>query len=451
MHQGSHRSFSGTPWNMDGIESSIRSGAANVAETPAATGYDPLDHLQHDLAGVGTAFERFPVQRESSITNQHLPNRHRRKVPVRSGTEKEKFPCPYRLRDPARFNVREHHNCANNAYKDMATLKRHIRTCHRQLQLPHTCVRCHKGFRSSDELLEHMRAPPDQICRVVERQSLIDPEDGITDEVDTLLAERKNDTKVSSWKELWQILFPSDEEIPPPVVEISEVARAVQGINFEEMWLSQGTTGASSNLQDEPPYLPSSQFVPHFITNLTAELESISTPSYATDQFVGFDPNQLQFDPTPNPQAWALDGLSLNYTVDNNLDIPSPHSNIETDHAQKRTKFSCDKCDKTFNKRPDNLKRHMRVAHHMDTFYKYTCHCAYESTRKDNFRRHIATCKRKRVIDSHCKCGYKNSNLKELEEHTKECKFGHGITGCSQTGPSASDAISGPAEDGQQK
>jgi hypothetical protein len=43
-----------------------------------------------------------------------------------------------------------------------------------------------------------------------------DPEDGISDEVDEILAQRRNDLKISSWDRLWQVLFPFDATIPSP-------------------------------------------------------------------------------------------------------------------------------------------------------------------------------------------------------------------------------------------
>ncbi|KAI0384753.1 hypothetical protein F5Y04DRAFT_247731 [Hypomontagnella monticulosa] len=275
-----------------------------------------------------------------------------------------------------------------------------------------------------------MRAPPEQICRVVERPPLLDPEDGIMDEVDTMLAERKNDTKVSSWKELWQKLFPSDQAIPPPdfvpprVVEISEVARAVQGINFEEMLLPLNTTGASSNVQDVHQYLPP-QFVPQFIMNLTTELENISADSYMTDQFVGFNPGQLQSDLTLDTYGSSIGGPSSAWGLNYPLNMPSTHSNIETSPAPKRTRFSCDSCNMSFNTTND-LRRHIQAKHPEAADPQYTCQCAYTSTRKDNYNRHIASCKRKRVLDPHCKCGFEASSLTELGEHVKVCKFGYG-------------------------
>lgn len=60
-----------------------------------------------------------------------------------------------------------------------------------------------------------MRAPVNQVCPVAEYEPPDDPEDGINEKVEEILAERRNDRKVSSWADLWRVLFANDNEIPP--------------------------------------------------------------------------------------------------------------------------------------------------------------------------------------------------------------------------------------------
>ncbi len=59
-----------------------------------------------------------------------------------------------------------------------------------------------------------MRRPPDQMCQTQEEQESTEPqdnpEDGITTDVDTLLANRKSAGKISTWNDLWGALFPAD-------------------------------------------------------------------------------------------------------------------------------------------------------------------------------------------------------------------------------------------------
>ncbi|KAF2970748.1 hypothetical protein GQX73_g2821 [Xylaria multiplex] len=153
--------------------------------------------------------------------------------------EPGKLSCPYRKRNPARFNVRSFPNCATNGFGDLPTLKRHIRTYHRR-RPGYTCARCRKTFERKEELDEHLRALPTQLCDVLERDN--DPEDGINEEIENILAERKNNRKVSSWEELWRVLFTDDKTIPSPsfvvpkIVEISEVYNAIQNVHFNESW-----------------------------------------------------------------------------------------------------------------------------------------------------------------------------------------------------------------------
>ncbi|KAJ0107774.1 hypothetical protein J7T55_000036 [Diaporthe amygdali] len=92
--------------------------------------------------------------------------------------------CPFRKRNPNRFNVRGHGNCALSSFGDFALLK-----------------------------------PVGQD----------DPEDGITQDTLRALTARGNEDKIDSWASLWNLLFPDDNlnAIPSPdhepPVELDEV------------------------------------------------------------------------------------------------------------------------------------------------------------------------------------------------------------------------------------
>lgn len=58
------------------------------------------------------------------------------------------------------------------------------------------------------DLEDHMRLL--EPCKVV--QTTVDPEDGITFKIDELLSNRKR--AVSTWEQLWEVLFPEDKELP---------------------------------------------------------------------------------------------------------------------------------------------------------------------------------------------------------------------------------------------
>jgi len=68
---------------------------------------------------------------------------------------------------------------------------------------------------------------PREDSRVPHFNSHIDPEDGISNAVETILNGRKNNHKVDTWEGLWRTLFPRDEEVKDytfaPPIELDEV------------------------------------------------------------------------------------------------------------------------------------------------------------------------------------------------------------------------------------
>ncbi|KAK4159731.1 hypothetical protein QBC43DRAFT_123629 [Cladorrhinum sp. PSN259] len=138
--------------------------------------------------------------------------------------------CPFRKRNPIRFNVREFTSCATQDFPDMPQLKRHIKTIHgkkavAQLQ----CPRCKQTFESHEALHEHSTRPLEFMCTAQDERQNSNPEDGITSQIEDLLNGRKANSKVDNWEALWHVLFPNDssdvvpspEFIPP--TELDEV------------------------------------------------------------------------------------------------------------------------------------------------------------------------------------------------------------------------------------
>ncbi|KAI1180985.1 hypothetical protein F4777DRAFT_527793 [Nemania sp. FL0916] len=157
------------------------------------------------------------------------------------GYAPRKISCPYRKRNRARFNVRDYQNCATSSFKDLATLKRHIREFHRRPpRPPHECIRCHGRFQTSEQLEAHILAPPEQICSV-NTQLIDDPEDGIDDETADALSERKNGRKIDTWRALWQLLYnesegsPSSAFEPPKILELFEVCEAIKTMDVKSI------------------------------------------------------------------------------------------------------------------------------------------------------------------------------------------------------------------------
>ncbi|KAL2265107.1 hypothetical protein VTJ83DRAFT_6207 [Remersonia thermophila] len=129
-----------------------------------------------------------------------------------------RYSCPFRKRNPLRFNVRDFQICAVQDFSDLSLVKRHVKTFHRQSTLPFTCPRCRRSMGSPEALDEHLSVDPDQMCAVRKVPAPPDPEDGITARIERELNERKSNKKIGSWEAMWKLLFPRDDDhdIPEP-------------------------------------------------------------------------------------------------------------------------------------------------------------------------------------------------------------------------------------------
>lgn len=93
------------------------------------------------------------------------------------------------------------------------------------------CDRCNRDFTSRKDLRDHQRLPRDQMCDISDH----DPESGIDGPTSTKLLSRKRASGTSAevqWREVWNILFPDDEDhsVPTyqfiPVIEHFEMANS---------------------------------------------------------------------------------------------------------------------------------------------------------------------------------------------------------------------------------
>lgn len=93
------------------------------------------------------------------------------------------------------------------------------------------CDRCNRDFVSRKDLRDHQRLPRDQMCDISDH----DPESGIDGPTSTKLLSRKRASGTSpevQWREVWNILFPDDEDhsVPTyqfvPVIEHFEIANS---------------------------------------------------------------------------------------------------------------------------------------------------------------------------------------------------------------------------------
>ena len=142
--------------------------------------------------------------------------------------------CPFRKRNPQRFNVRDYHSCAMTYFPKFAELRyvflsrsgssfsdiqnrQHIVKQHkRDDPSAHVCDRCNRDFHTRKELRDHCRLPRDQMCEATDN----DHESGVDGSTATKLLSRKRASGTSpevQWSEIWNILFPDDDrsDIPP--------------------------------------------------------------------------------------------------------------------------------------------------------------------------------------------------------------------------------------------
>ncbi|CEJ79847.1 hypothetical protein VHEMI00062 [[Torrubiella] hemipterigena] len=155
----------------------------------------------------------------------------------KNGGEDEniRLSCPFRKRNPYRFNVRDHHSCAMTYFPKFAELRQHIVKQHkRDDPSAFVCDRCTKNFVSRKELRDHQRLPKELMCDITDH----DPEFGIDGATATKLLSRKRaggSSADSQWREIWGILFPddADELVQPhiyvPVVEHFELSSEFVG------------------------------------------------------------------------------------------------------------------------------------------------------------------------------------------------------------------------------
>lgn len=139
--------------------------------------------------------------------------------------------CPFRKRNPHRFNVRDHHSCAMTFFPKFAELRQHIVKQHkREDPSAFVCDRCSRDFVSRKDLRDHQRLPREQMCDIAD----VDPESGIDGPTANKLLSRKRASGASAdvqWREIWNILFPDDDDglVPrdyqfTPVIEHFELS-----------------------------------------------------------------------------------------------------------------------------------------------------------------------------------------------------------------------------------
>ncbi|KAK4034174.1 hypothetical protein C8A01DRAFT_18964, partial [Parachaetomium inaequale] len=124
------------------------------------------------------------------------------------------YPCPFRQRNPARFNVRDHEVCARSPFVSLRGLKHHIITHHGRKSVRHQCRRCNEQFENEIAFERHLRLPRDQMCEV-KASPPVDYEEGISGEIASVMAARDPTEETWTWEGIWRLVFP-DDDVPEP-------------------------------------------------------------------------------------------------------------------------------------------------------------------------------------------------------------------------------------------
>ncbi|KAK0723323.1 hypothetical protein B0T26DRAFT_750602 [Lasiosphaeria miniovina] len=164
-----------------------------------------------------------------------------KKPKLMSEPQDQNLSCPFRKRNPVRFNVRDHQSCAVQSFPDISQLKRHVKNFHKPRSASvFACPRCKQDMKTKEAYEDHLAVPNNEICTPQEVPPSPDPESGITSRIEDLLNGRKANSKIDTWDSLLRTLFPLDldpldpEFVPP--IELDEVWFEFQDdLNKEEL------------------------------------------------------------------------------------------------------------------------------------------------------------------------------------------------------------------------
>ncbi|KAL0943331.1 uncharacterized protein CTRU02_201217 [Colletotrichum truncatum] len=167
------------------------------------------------------------------------------------------LPCPFRTRNPARFNVNDSWHCAQGQWTNLSELQQHIAKHHRHPNEAYLfqCPRCDKGFSEPKAFKDHLMLPREQMCdpRSEGTATSNDPEDGITAGRARALSEGVERGKIGSWDDLWKCLFPTDRMVPrPAILPAIELAQVEQ-----EVFASNNMSSLKANLEERLKFLAS--------------------------------------------------------------------------------------------------------------------------------------------------------------------------------------------------
>lgn len=156
----------------------------------------------------------------------HSMAREEHQIAQNIRTDEPALSCPYRKRNPIRFNIRSHSSCAlshfpsitllkwvitavfSTAYANLTLHRRHIKAFHSKSG--EQCRRCWAWFETAEDLFDHMTQ---SVACELRRSQNRDSEDGVS----PASLQKICDKRVQTWNEMWLILFPdSDRDVPQP-------------------------------------------------------------------------------------------------------------------------------------------------------------------------------------------------------------------------------------------
>ncbi|KAK2031079.1 hypothetical protein LX32DRAFT_637575 [Colletotrichum zoysiae] len=171
----------------------------------------------------------------AELKDRPAPGHSTLSQPVSRHSRTHSLPCPFRLRNPIRFNVTDKWQCATGKWESLDDLQTHIVKEHKHsgnAQL-FQCPRCEKGFPEPAAFRNHLMLPKAKMCdpRSEDPSAGGNVEDGLTAARARDLCDKVEKETLKSWDELWRWLFPTDKVAPRPVilpaVELPQVEQEV--------------------------------------------------------------------------------------------------------------------------------------------------------------------------------------------------------------------------------
>ncbi|KAK3988240.1 hypothetical protein QBC44DRAFT_244036 [Cladorrhinum sp. PSN332] len=137
------------------------------------------------------------------------------------------FMCPFRLKDPLRFNVRDWYDCATKVYvceessskrNELNELRRHLKLKHARPGAPSPpyCSKCKEEFPTEMRLDDHAKQ---ETCTYRELFMSNDPLDGLTQDAERELSSkqgRQGASAMTQYRQICHIVLGADSEVPSP-------------------------------------------------------------------------------------------------------------------------------------------------------------------------------------------------------------------------------------------